>query len=497
VFEELTIEAYHKRLLEGSITTVELVTWYLDRIEDHSNGAGINAVVSVNPEALSEAEKCDELLATSRSLDAPLHGVPVLVKDQGETAGIATTFGNKLFANYVPSQDAVVVARLKAAGAIVIGKSTMCDFAAGWFSSSSLTGHTATAYDTNRDSGGSSAGSGAGVGANLCLVAIGEDTGGSVRIPASFNNAYGLRVTTGLIPRTGFSPLVHFQDTPAPLARTVDDLARVLDAIAGYDPADEYTVVATQLANCGNISGKLTASRNPGDWTVGVVETAFGDSSAPATAPVNGVIANAIAMLEEAEVTVRRGLEIGDLAGWIARTSVYSKISKSDLTAFIRARPSAAPVTDFTSLYESNEWHPENDLFHDIIGGPDDVNSDVEFLNARINQDHFRRVVLRLFAEIGVDVLVYPTVQVIPPTFKDLSDGLYTCLTFPTNTVIASQAGLPALSVPAGFTEQGLPVGLEIVGRPFSEERLLQFAADVEPVLDARRAPVMRATVHG
>lgn len=490
MFEELTIESYHGRLEDGSITTGELVSWYLDRIKKNMDGRGLNAVVTINDEAAAEAERCDAQLAVTGKVRSPLHGVPVLVKDQGETAGLRTTFGNRLFDGYVPDEDATVVARLKEAGAIILGKSTMCDFAAGWFSSSSLTGHTANAYDASRDSGGSSAGSGAGVAANLCMVAIGEDTGGSIRIPAAFNNVYGLRVTTGVIPRTGFSPLVHFQDTPGPIARTVADLAKVTDVIAGYDSSDEYTSVATQLDELGRLADGLGDVKDDlTGWTVGVVETAFGDESLDAVAPVNGVVTEALATLHGAGLSIRRGLEIDDLSEWIGRTSVYSKISRSDLTRFLSTRNRNVPVKSFDDLYESKEFHPENDLFHDIIAGADDVTADPRFLNARIDQGHFRRLVLRLFAETGVDALVYPTTQVIPPSFEELENNLYTCLTFPTNTVIASQAGLPALSVPAGFTAQGLPVGLDIVGRPFSEAKLLKFAAGVELVLSARRSP--------
>ena len=163
-------------------------------------------------------------------LCGPLHGVPVLVKDQAETAGLRTTFGSILFTEYVPAEDATVVAKLKGAGAVILAKTAMCDFAAGWFSSSSLTGHTKNPYAPDRESGGSSAGTAAGVAANFGLVGIGEDTGGSIRIPAAYNNLFGLRVTTGLISRAGFSPLVHFQDTPAPVARTVTDLATTLDS---------------------------------------------------------------------------------------------------------------------------------------------------------------------------------------------------------------------------------------------------------------------------
>src|SRR5580693_5456794 len=243
---ELTISAFHAGLQSGEITAAELVDWYLARIEAHNSaGAELQAVVTVNPLAREEAIVRDEFLATEGKLCGPLHGVPVLVKDQAEMAGLRTTFGSILFTQYVPEEDATVIAKLKDAGAIILAKTAMCDFAAGWFSSSSLTDHTKNPYAPERESGGSSAGTAAGVAANLGLVGIGEDTGGSIRIPAAYNNLFGLRVTTGLISRAGFSPLVHFQDTPAPVARTVADLAATLDSIVGYDPEDPFTVTAS------------------------------------------------------------------------------------------------------------------------------------------------------------------------------------------------------------------------------------------------------------
>ena len=335
MYEELTIASYHARLRAGSITTSLLVAWYLERIENHRDGRGLNAVVTVNERAVAEATECDERFAAEGDVLRPLHGVPVLVKDQGETKGIPTSFGNRLFKDYFPQDDCVVVERLRQAGAIILGKASMCDFAAGWFSSSSLTGHTANAYDPTRDSGGSSAGSGASVAANLCLVSIGEDTGGSIRIPASFNNVYGLRVTTGLIPRTGFSPLVHFQDTPGPMARTVEDVARVLDVIGGYSPSDPFSAVATQMPELGRIAADLDGrSSGLAHWRTGVVETAFGDSNNVRVAPVNDVIESALSRLGTAGLRIDRGYAIPELGDWIGRTSVYSRASKADLTGF-------------------------------------------------------------------------------------------------------------------------------------------------------------------
>ena len=241
--QELTIDGFHNALWNSELTAVELVDWYLARIEANNNsGAQIHAVVTANPRARDDAAARDEYLAANGRLSGPLHGVPVLVKDQVETAGIRTTFGSILFEDYVPQHDATVVTKLRNAGAVILAKTSLCDFAAGWFSSSSMTDHTKNPYCLTREAGGSSAGTAAGIAANFGLTGIGEDTGGSIRIPASFNNLFGLRVTTGMISRAGLSPLVHFQDTPGPIGRTASDVAKTLDSIVGYDPEDPFTL---------------------------------------------------------------------------------------------------------------------------------------------------------------------------------------------------------------------------------------------------------------
>ena len=482
-FEELTIESLHDGFRAGTITAHQVTQWYLDRIAD----SGLNAVVTTNPRALDEAAELDRLWAAGGPVGS-LHGVPVLIKDQGETAGIPTSFGSELFADYIPDQDCAVVARLRIAGAVILAKTTMCDFAAGWFSSSSRTGHTSNAYATERDSGGSSAGTGAGVAANLGLVGVGEDTGGSIRIPASFNNLFGLRVTTGLISRTGFSPLVHFQDTPGPMARTVGDLALLLETMVGYDPADPYTVVAATTPRAPYLSAVTDPEAGSG-LRVGVLESGFGSDADPRCAPVNTVVRPAIAELARLGATVVADLHIDNLSAEIAETSVYVKQSRSDITGFLADR--GGPVASFDEIYERKAFHPENDLFHGIMGGPVDVAGDAEYLRLRLNQEHFRRKVLGLFADNALDVLVYPTVQVIPPTHTELAEGLYSALTFPTNTVIGSQSGLPALTMPVGFTTDNLPVGLEVLGSPFSEATLLRLAASWEAAVNPRKAPTL------
>ena len=488
-FEELTIDGLRAALLKRELTATELVDRYLARIEAHNDaGAEIHAVVTVNPQARADAAARDEFLNVTGTLSGPLHGIPVLVKDQAETAGLRTTFGSILFAHYVPASDATVITRLKDAGAIVLAKTAMCDFGAGWFSSSSITGHTKNPYDPGRDSGGSSAGTAAGVAANFGLVGIGEDTGGSIRIPASYNNVFGLRVTPGLISRSGFSPLVHFQDTPGPIARTVSDLAQLLDSIVGHDPNDPLTATASAIPGTGRHARAIDSDLPFASWRVGVLETGFGADRNPDAAPVNRVMRRAIAHLEELGVPTTPGVKIDGLSSWIAETSVYAKQAKSDITRFLVSRPSS-PVSSFMAIYDSKRFHPHNDLFHKIAAGPDTTDDDAEYLRLRRNQERFRRLLLNVFASREVDFLVYPTVQVIPPTREELAAGKYRSSSFPTNTVIASHAGLPALTIPVGFTEHGLPVGMELLGPPLAEGKMLQFAHACERSTRPRRRP--------
>lgn len=486
---ELTIDRLHQAVRANELTSVAVVEHYLSRISKYDQvDDGLQAVVTVNPEALAEATAADDHFAATGTLLGPLHGVPVLVKDQAETAGLRTSFGSRLFADYTPSDDATVIRRLREAGAVVLAKTAICDFAAGWFSFSSLTGHTKNPYARERDSGGSSAGTGAGIAANLGLVGIGEDTGGSIRIPASFNNLFGLRVTTGLISRSGFSPLVHFQDTPGPIARTVADLARLLDCLVGYDPADPYTAVNAADPRQEGYADALAAGSAQDSWRIGVLETGFGWPGNPDADPVTSVVRSAVDLLGSVGATVRPGVEIDDLPGWISSTSMYLRQSKSDINQFLADRP-AAPVSRFEDIVAAGTFHPLNDLIPGIVMGPDSVDDDFEILRARARQEDFRRLLLDLFARHEVDFIVYPTVQVIPPTRAELEDLKYQCLTFPTNTVIASQAGLPALTMPVGFTADGLPVGMEVLGTPFAESKMLRFAQAWENAVQPRRTP--------
>ncbi|MBO7748542.1 amidase [Paenibacillus sp. MWE-103] len=485
-FKEATVSSFHEALRAKAVTAADLVGWYQDRIEAlNAQGPSLQAVVTVSPFAMEEARALDAYYEQTGALKGPLHGVPVLVKDQAETAGIRTTFGSRAFADYVPDRDASLIKRLREAGAIVLAKTSMCDFAAGWFSFSSMTGHTKNPYDLERESGGSSAGTGAGIAANFGLIGIGEDTGGSIRLPSSFNNVFGLRVTTGLISRSGFSPLVHFQDTAGPMTRTVRDAAKLMDVLVGFDRGDAFTAAA-YAADAGRYEAALDGA-SMRQYRVGVVANAFGPDADPDSAAVNDTVRARVAWLREQGVPVVE-VSIPELEAWTADTSLYAMQSKKDINAFLAKRTNA-PAGRFEDLYEARLFHPMNDLFHDIYGGPVEPEQEEGYYRKRVRQEEFRRALVHLMLASDVDFLLYPAVRVLPPKREDLYAEKWTCLTFPTNTVIASQSGLPSMSVPAGFAGH-LPVGFELVGKPFAEADLLRFAYDYERLASPRKEPV-------
>ncbi|MBX7118070.1 MAG: amidase, partial [Gemmatimonadaceae bacterium] len=236
---EATIPSVQAAFEAGTLTCRQLVQAYLDRIAAYDQrGPALNAIQNINPRALAEADSLDAVVRAKRPR-GPLHCVPVLIKDQIETKDMPTTYGSALFKDFVPQRDATSVQRLEAAGAIILAKTTMGEFASRYLSSAAGIIH--NAYDPRRNPSGSSGGSGAAAAANFGLVALGEDTSGSIRGPAAVHALVGLRPTVPLVSRFGMLPANPTQDTMGPMTRTVADAARVLDVIAGYDPNDPVT----------------------------------------------------------------------------------------------------------------------------------------------------------------------------------------------------------------------------------------------------------------
>lgn len=492
--EETTISDIHAAYRAGTLTAAELVSRYLARIEAYDKkGPALNSIITVNAQAEVQASKLDAAFKKSGQLSGPLHGIPIVVKDQAETAGIMTTFGSIAAKGYVPEKDATAVKRLRDAGAIILAKTAMPDFATSWFGYCSMIGETKNPYDLGRDPGGSSGGTGCAVAANLGAIGLGEDTGGSIRLPASFDNLFGLKVTPGLISRTGMSPLVVFQDSAGPMCRTMTDLAKLLQILVGFDPEDPYTAAAV-IAGPTNYVARLDKAALSGK-TIGVVRSAFGASSDPEAACVNEVVEAAIKAMATAGAKMV-DVEIPDLMHYIVYSSLYINHSRSAIDAFFASRPKL-PFQSIKAIYDAKKYHPRLDLLEDIVGGPEDPYSDPEYYPRYVTSEKFRRVVINVMGKAGADALVFPTTQIQSPTREELNAGRWPTLQFPTNTLIGAQTWMPAISVPAGFTKGGVPVGMEILGLPYREGDLIALAYAFEQATHHRRAPASAPELKG
>lgn len=486
-FEYASIAQIHGAMFSGKITARQLVESYLARISAFDkSGPALNAVVTLAPNALAEADRLDAVLAETGQPVGPLHGIPMVVKDCLETADMPTSYGSEVFADYRAERDGTVIARIRMAGAIVIAKTALPDWATSWFGYSSLNGETKNPYDLDRDPGGSSSGTGAAIAAAYATVGLGTDCGGSVRVPSSFCNLVGVRSTPGLISRRGCNPLVGFQDTIGPMGRSVADVARVFDVLAGFDAEDPLTYAWSVARAPRSYLSSLTPDALVG-LRVGVVRNAFGSDDDPHCRPVNEVISQALLEMKAAGATLV-DVTIPDLSDYIARTSLYVVKSKYDINEFLQAKPNA-PMKSVEEIVQSGRYHRKLDLLENIAAGPEDPFADPVYYPAYVAREEFMKTVVNLMEANGVAALVYPTVQVAPPTRADTDSGLWNTLNFPTNTLISSQTWMPALTIPAGFTDNQLPVGMEVLARPFDEPTMFKVAYGFEQAATHRMHP--------
>lgn len=483
--------------VSGEATAVQIVEGYLARIAAFDqDGPALNAVVSVAADARAQAERLDQALADTGQVVGPLHGVPVVVKDNIDTADLPTSYGSAPFADFRPEADAPAVVALRNAGAIILAKTTLPDWATSWFGQSSRSGVTRNPFALDRDPGASSAGTGSAVAAAYAPVGLGTDCGGSVRLPASFSNLVGLRTTPGLNSRTGSSPLVAAQDTVGPMTRTVTDAAHLLDLMVGYDPQDPLTANFSvgRALNGVSYRSALTPEGLSGR-RLGVLRSAFGEDDDEA-GPVNEVMEDALHQLRAGGADLV-DVTIEDLPGWIARTSMYTLTSKRDLDAFLADRP-GAPLGSIDAIMQAGAYDSRLDLLEALAAGPQDPLAERAYVEALLGREQFAYLLVNLMEAHGLSALVFPTCQVRPPRREDVDSGRWNTLNFPTNTVIASQSWLPAISVPAGLTRDGLPVGLEIMTRPYAEHTMFALAYGFEQVRAHRHLPASTpATADG
>jgi Asp-tRNA(Asn)/Glu-tRNA(Gln) amidotransferase A subunit family amidase len=456
----------------GTVTSKALVEAYLARIRAYDqSGPKINAFIELNTHALDDAAALDAERRAGK-VRGPLHGIPIVVKDNYATADLPTTAGSKALAGFQTHRDAFVVKKLRDAGAVIMGKTNLHELAYGITSISSMGGQTRNPYDLSRNPGGSSGGTGAAVAASFATAGIGTDTCGSVRNPAASNNLFGLRGTLGLSSRDGIVPLSHTQDIGGPLARTVTDLAIMLDATVGVDPNDPLT-----RASQGHIPRTyLSAIGDSGlvDMRIGVVTSMFG--TAPEDAEVAGLVRKAIETIhalgaDVAEITIPRYDEL------MQGTSVINAEFKFDLMDFLLKYP-GAPIRNLGEILASGKYDP-------AVEG---VLKRAEAVESRDPASYEASLAKRaqatdavVAAMRGFTALAYPTLRRKPAVIGQAQGG--------SNCQLSATTGLPAISIPAGFTEDGLPVGLELLGSAFSESALLKIAFAYERVAMPRHPP--------
>jgi Asp-tRNA(Asn)/Glu-tRNA(Gln) amidotransferase A subunit family amidase len=407
-----------------------------------------------------------------------LHGIPIVVKDNIHTVDMPTTAGSQLLSGFVTVDDAAVVERLRAAGAILLAKANMHEWAYGITNVGSAFGVTRNPYDSRRNPGGSSGGVAVAVTANFAAAGVGTDTCGSIRIPAAHNDLVGLRPTQGLVSRRGIVPLSHTQDIPGPLARSVTDAALMLDVLAGVDPEDAQTA-----EGYGRRPEQYAKNLNPvalSGARIGVLEDLL--LVEPADGEVAEVVGQAAAELQSLGAVIER-VRLPEYWETIEPrldglfVLVYE--FKRDIDHYFANTP-GVPVRSLADLLASGIYHPDLEASlraSEAMG----KHNRRDYLEALLDRERLRQRVLALMAAQRLDALLYPSIRRVATPLGEPQPG--------SNCALAANTGLPALALPAGFTAAGLPVGFELLGVPWSEARLLSFGYAYEQAARQRVPP--------
>ncbi len=493
--EEISIASLQAAYKAGTTTAVEVIQASLDRIDAYDKrGPLLNSFINLNPKALDEAAALDARLKAGGPLGA-LHGVPVVVKDNIDVAGLPMTSGFQGWKHYLPPSDAPMVAKLRAAGAIIIGKASLSEFARGGGDNinSVLSGFARNPYNTAFATGGSSGGTGASIAASFGVVGIGTDTGGSVRMPSAHNALAGLRPTVGLVSRTGVVPLDSVRDTAGPMARSVADMAILLEVIAGADPADAATA-----RSAGHIPASYTAQLKPDALKgarLGVLRQVFNDKVADPR--VIAHFEQTIAELKAAGATIVDPFTVPEL-DTIPRPPQTPAQFKADLSYWISRHP-GVPYPSMQQIADSKLVHPLHQVGMEVAAAAKPVAEDADTIAGAKGEQAYRDAFTKAMTAARIDAVVFPTWAQLPAINGDRNTQLVdepkpapnagptalgSSLTF-----VGSALQWPALSVPSGYLGEGLPVGLQILGRAWDEARIIRYAYAYEQATHYRRPP--------
>lgn len=482
---EASISGIHAAYQSKQLTARRLVELYLARIDAYDrNGPNINSIIATNPAALEDADRLDRAFASS-GLVGPLHGIPILLKDQIDAEGMPTTLGSVLFENYQPGRDAFVTRKLKDAGAIILGKATLGELGGG-DTHGSLFGSTRNPYALDRTVGGSSGGSAASVAANLTSVAIGQEALASIRRPSGWTSVVGMRPTEGLVSRTGvYDGWPQIFGSLGPMARSVADVARVLDVMVGYDAEDPVTALG--VGHAPKTYTAMLDSNGLRGARIGILRESIGSQSEPESADFAKVTVQfdrAVGELESLGATLVDPVVIPGLKNALAKRASAPADVEESWTVFF-GRSGAAPFKTRGDMLRSPDFAKVNQISKTRLQVPLDAQRHYEYVKAR---DSLMVAVMKVMADERLDAIVHKTVEHQPTLIKD---GV--------NPPYVSQKGVPALntflvfvpviSVPAGFTTDNLPVGITIMGRPYEDGTVIRLAYAYEQGTHHRRPP--------
>jgi amidase len=489
VVEETTIDEVHEALQTGTLTCRHLVDRYLTRIDRYDRqGPALNAIASVNPQAIEEADALDRQFKAS-GIVGPLHCVPVIVKDNIETQGWETTAGSKALRGFIPARDATAITKLRAAGGIVLAKASMSDLALNALNTVNLIqGRTKNPYALDRVPAGSSGGVAVAIAANFALVGIGTDTGNSVRGPASHTALVGIRPTMGLTSRSGMVPLDTLSDVIGPIARTVQDAAAVLDVLIGRDSRDPATEALDRLPAVPRAEAAL--GDGPRGMRIGVFRQAYLGTQLKADPQILKALTRAISDLKSLGVDVVDAVSVDAVRP--APSAEDCQGLKHDLNAYLESQGDLVPVHSLAEIISSGRFDPSvaDDLRMMQASHADGPGSAACEANAAYRQA-VAAVLTHAMDKSRVDVLIYPTWSQLPqPIFNVALAEAGQTLRF------ATASGFPAMTVPMGFSTENLPMGLSFIGRPWSEAQMLRLAYAYEQATRHRHPPITAPPIY-
>ena len=477
---ELTIAEAHEAFRAGEMTSESLTAAYLERIARLDKSTGLNAIVIVNPQALEDARALDREFAETGAL-RPLHGIPVIVKDNYDTEGLQTAAGSMAMRGSTPPDDAFQVARLREAGAVILAKSNMAEWAfSPYVTESSLAGVTRNPYDLSRVPAGSSGGTAAAVAANLGLVGLGTDTGNSIRGPSGHNALVGIRSTMGLTSRDGIIPLYLRNDIGGPMARTVEDAVRVLEVIAGPDPADPVTERSR-----GRVAESYLAALRPdglAGFRVGVFRRYMQDGQIH-----SDILARTEEALSELAGLGAQIVDPFDIPDIDSLTSgIWCNTFRHDVNAYLASLGPDAPVKSLQEVYDSGKYAPYIESRIERALAVEEAPEDRGCLDLFSTDQNirFRAAVLEAMDSARIDAIAYPTWSWPAREVGDMESPAGD-----NSQILSPQTGFPAITIPTGFTGEGLPAGMTLVGRPYSEPALISAVYAYEQAGPKRRAP--------